>query len=157
MIEAGVIRTRPAPCCLLCGREGRIVYQDVRDRSLLVPGSWSFRVCKDCDFAWLDPHPIPGDVALAYVGEYYTHNQNRNPISLGRNPLMRALRGPVLSARRQREQIDAVRRTGDVNAEVPLRAAERLGVRWFSLLEKMGNSFFEWGGEIELIAERSGD
>ena len=349
---AGVIRTRPAASCLLCGREGRIAYEGMRDRSLFVPGSWSFRVCQDCDFAWLDPHPIPEDVALAYMGEYYTHNQNLNPISLGRNPLMRALRGAVLSARygytplrpnipfagllgqllsripvahnratfgrlraippyrphgrileigcghgdhlllmrklgweshgiepdpvaaeraarmtgakiwpgtietaeippqsfdavfslhsiehvydprlfisraagflrpggflyvvtpnfralarrifhqdwfafepprhlnlltptslrsicqasgllrvrrigtlarsarRQREQTYAVRRTGDFNAELRLRAAERLGVRWFSLIEKMGNSSFQWGEEIELIAERSGD
>jgi 2-polyprenyl-3-methyl-5-hydroxy-6-metoxy-1,4-benzoquinol methylase len=350
--EADVIRTRAACSCLLCGREGRIVYQGVRDRSLFVPGSWSFRVCKDCDFAWLDPHPIPEDVALAYAGEYYTHNQNLNPISLGRNPLMRALRGAVLSARygytplrpnipfagllgwllsriplahrratlgrlraippyrphgrileigcghgdhlllmrelgwechgiepdpvaaeraarmtgakiwrgtietaetppqsfdavfslhsiehvydprlfisravgflrpggflylitpnfralarrifhedwfafepprhlnlltptsvrsicgasgclrvrsirtlarrarREREQVYAVRRTGDFNAELRLSPAQRLAVGWFSLLEKMGNSFFEWGEEIELIAERSSD
>jgi SAM-dependent methyltransferase len=99
VIETGVIRTRPAPSCLLCGREGRIVYQGVRDRNLFVPGSWSFRVCRDCDLAWLDPHPIPEDAALAYGGQYYTHARHLEPVSLGRNPLMRALRGAILSAR----------------------------------------------------------
>jgi hypothetical protein len=49
--EADMIRARPAPSCLLCGREGRILYHNVRDRNLFVPGSWSFRVCRDCDFA----------------------------------------------------------------------------------------------------------
>jgi 2-polyprenyl-3-methyl-5-hydroxy-6-metoxy-1,4-benzoquinol methylase len=99
VVQAAVIRTRPAPACILCGREGRILYQGVRDRNLFVPGSWSFRICKDCDFAWLDPHPIPEDVALAYGGLYYTHGRRLDPISLGRNRLMRALRGAVLSAR----------------------------------------------------------
>src|SRR5665213_115549 len=93
------MRTQPAPACTLCQRESGIVYNGVADRNLFVPGKWSFRYCDACDIAWLDPQPVPEDVALAYEGRYYTRDTSLHPVSLGRNPGMRAVRGMVLSAR----------------------------------------------------------
>ena len=66
---------------------------------MFVPGVWSIRVCEHCVIAWLDPQPIPEDMGLAYGGPYYTHLREWAPVSLGRNSLVRALRGAVLSAR----------------------------------------------------------
>ncbi len=83
----------------MCAREGLILYTGVQDRNLFVHGSWSFRLCQDCAIAWLDPQPIPEDVAFTYGSEYYTHSRQLQEVSLGRNSLMRVLRGAVLNAR----------------------------------------------------------
>jgi 2-polyprenyl-3-methyl-5-hydroxy-6-metoxy-1,4-benzoquinol methylase len=83
----------------LCAHEGRIHYDGVQDRNLFVPGDWSIRLCQRCRLAWIDPQPIPEDVALTYGSTYYTHVRQLQPISLGRTPLTKALRGAVLAAR----------------------------------------------------------
>ena len=94
-----MIRTKSVGACRLCTREGRVLYTSVQDRNLFIPGSWSIRLCQDCAIAWLDPQPIPEDVALTYPGEYYTHSREAESVSLGRNSLMRSLRGAVLNSR----------------------------------------------------------
>jgi 2-polyprenyl-3-methyl-5-hydroxy-6-metoxy-1,4-benzoquinol methylase len=94
-----VMKTEPATACRLCNRQSEVLYSGVTDRNLFIPGKWSCRYCDDCDIAWLDPQPAPEDVALAYEGSYYTRGTSLPPVSLGRNPIVRALRGMVLSAR----------------------------------------------------------
>ncbi|HEV2391242.1 MAG TPA: class I SAM-dependent methyltransferase [Verrucomicrobiae bacterium] len=80
------IRARPAPSCLLCGTEGRLLYEDLPDRSFSAPGRWNLRRCPDagCGLVWLDPVPIEEDIGLAYHG-YYTHSQPEPGPSLVRD------------------------------------------------------------------------
>ncbi|MGA4643629.1 class I SAM-dependent methyltransferase [Limisphaera sp. 4302-co] len=76
--EAGkiLLRSVPVPNCLICGRPGRRLYDNLADRSFQAPGRWGFLLCEnpDCGLAWLDPQPIPEDLSAAYTG-YYTHAQ----------------------------------------------------------------------------------
>ncbi len=82
------IRTRPVANCLLCGTSGRWLYQNLPDRSFSAPGQWNLRQCEQvqCGLVWLDPQPVPEDVALAYQG-YYTHSQPEPGPSLLRDAL----------------------------------------------------------------------
>lgn len=86
MAEPKQIRSQPAPRCLLCGSDGKVLYRDLPDRSYGAPGLWSIRQCptSSCGLLWLDPQPIPEDVGLAYQG-YYTHNQPEPGPSLVRD------------------------------------------------------------------------
>lgn len=70
------IRTRPAPNCALCGHPGRVLYDQMRDRSFGAAGQWSLRRCDQagCGLVWLDPLPLKEDLGKAYQG-YYTHSQ----------------------------------------------------------------------------------
>ncbi len=65
---------RPAPRCMLCGGEGRLLYDGLRDRLFSAPGEWSLRLCTDrgCGLMWLDPMPEEADIHKAYAS-YYTH------------------------------------------------------------------------------------
>lgn len=58
--------------CLICGREGKILYPDVRDLFDNNEGTFSFRQCPSCGFIWLSPRPFPEDMPRFYEG-YYTH------------------------------------------------------------------------------------
>jgi 2-polyprenyl-3-methyl-5-hydroxy-6-metoxy-1,4-benzoquinol methylase len=66
------IQVVPCPSCLLCRESGPAQYVDTVDWLFGVPGNWSIRYCERCDFAWLDPQPIPQDVGKLY-SRYYTH------------------------------------------------------------------------------------
>jgi len=70
----GVIRTRDCPRCPLCGRKGRWLYRDLRDRLFDAPGAWNIRVCSDasCGLLWLDPAPVTEALPLLYRN-YFTH------------------------------------------------------------------------------------
>ena len=94
------IRTSPAPQCCLCGRAGSVVYEGLADRVHFIPGSWRHLRCTECDITWLDPQPVPEDLSLCYPDGYYTQARRESEaISLGRSPLMRMLRGSVLSGK----------------------------------------------------------
>jgi len=66
------VRTRPAPACAICGREGPVAYGGLRDPLFGAPGVWSLRHCAACGFGWLDPQPLPDDIGKLY-GAYHTH------------------------------------------------------------------------------------
>ncbi|MFH1942603.1 MAG: class I SAM-dependent methyltransferase [bacterium] len=68
------IRTRPAPNCGLCGKQGQRLYESVTDTLCGVPGIWSFRSCEnpDCGLLWLDPMPLEDDIINTYK-TYFTH------------------------------------------------------------------------------------
>ncbi len=70
------IRAMPCPRCYVCGNEGQIIIVGTSDILFGAPGSWSFRKCcsRDCGLVWLDPMPIPQDLAIAYE-RYYTHGE----------------------------------------------------------------------------------
>ncbi len=58
--------------CPVCNKEGKILYQNLKDRLFGAPGTWSLMYCADCDIAWLNPMPIPEDIPKLYT-EYFTH------------------------------------------------------------------------------------
>jgi 2-polyprenyl-3-methyl-5-hydroxy-6-metoxy-1,4-benzoquinol methylase len=68
------IRTRNAPNCAVCGREGKLLYENLTDRLFEAPGIWRFRKCLTtrCGVVWLDPAPLDEDIAIAYR-TYSTH------------------------------------------------------------------------------------
>jgi 2-polyprenyl-3-methyl-5-hydroxy-6-metoxy-1,4-benzoquinol methylase len=71
------IRSRPNPCCYLCGSEGRILYEGLQDKLFQAPGDWNSKVCPnaDCGLIWLDPIPVEEDINKAYA-KYYTHAES---------------------------------------------------------------------------------
>jgi SAM-dependent methyltransferase len=92
------IRTNPVPNCCVCGSEGKLLYQGLRDRLYDAPGTWSMRRCPnpECGLLWLDPVPIAEDIGILYE-TYYTHEQVGGPPSrikrLGQIPVLGYLRG----------------------------------------------------------------
>ncbi len=69
----GRIRTERAPSCPVCAGAGDPAGDPVADRWNGVPGAWTFRRCRGCGSRWLDPRPVPQDLALAYPEDYSTH------------------------------------------------------------------------------------
>ena len=67
------IRVQEALTCLLCDREGRVLYRDLRDRQFDAPGTWELLHCSGCGFVWLNPRPIAADVGRLYQ-TYYIHD-----------------------------------------------------------------------------------
>jgi len=59
--------------CYLCGREGAALYENQRDRLWNAPGVWSLMRCRDCDFIWINPKPVPEDIHKLY-SDYFTHD-----------------------------------------------------------------------------------
>ena len=72
------IRVQRAPNCYCCGRAGRLLYRNLRDRWFFAPGQWSIRRCGHCRLAWIDPRPAEEEIPRLY-GEYYTHDDRRKP------------------------------------------------------------------------------
>ncbi len=73
------LRTAPCPECFLCAREGRVLYEGLRDHVSGVPGAWRVRECvnAECGLLWLDPKPIAADLIKAYE-DYHTHAAARS-------------------------------------------------------------------------------
>lgn len=66
------IRVEYVNNCLLCDREGVLLYKDLRDRILEVKGVWNFYKCPRCCFIWLNPRPLSEDIWKLYV-DYRSH------------------------------------------------------------------------------------
>jgi hypothetical protein len=56
--------------------------------------------------------------------------------------------------RKEVEQLYTLRKTGRFKAEYHLTFLQRFSARAFDWLETVGNPFFQWGEEIEVIAQR---
>lgn len=69
------IRTVSRPHCMLCGRPGEPLHENLRDRLFGAVGSWRLARCSNprCRLVWLDPMPVAEDIGNAYQG-YYTHD-----------------------------------------------------------------------------------
>lgn len=72
--DGNEIRTYSCPKCYLCGNEGKLLYQSVKDRLFGAPGEWNLKKCTnpECGLVWLDPMPLEEDIGKAYQ-TYYTH------------------------------------------------------------------------------------
>jgi 2-polyprenyl-3-methyl-5-hydroxy-6-metoxy-1,4-benzoquinol methylase len=68
------IRSTPRPSCFLCGAEGELLHEGLKDRLFGAPGTWNFKRCPNpaCELLWLDPIPVEEEIGKAYV-KYYTH------------------------------------------------------------------------------------
>jgi 2-polyprenyl-3-methyl-5-hydroxy-6-metoxy-1,4-benzoquinol methylase len=68
------MRNTSSGVCQICGANGSVLHEEVRDRLYGVPGSWSFRRCENtaCRLVWLDPKPLECDLHEAYAN-YFTH------------------------------------------------------------------------------------
>jgi SAM-dependent methyltransferase len=73
MVKTEPIGTETRATCLLCAREGEVLYRDLPDRLFGASGDWSFRQCEDCGLLWLDPAPTAEEIHKAYAN-YYTHD-----------------------------------------------------------------------------------
>lgn len=78
LVEGHEIRTKPEPRCALCGSEGKVMYEQQRDRLFSAPGSWTIKRCSnlECGVIWPDPMPIEADIYKAYTN-YYTHASSK--------------------------------------------------------------------------------
>jgi 2-polyprenyl-3-methyl-5-hydroxy-6-metoxy-1,4-benzoquinol methylase len=77
------IRTLAKATCLFCGLPGEVLYTGLRDHIFSVPGVWRIKQCTgaDCGLVWLDPAPLPDDLALAYQN-YYTHTESASTAAM---------------------------------------------------------------------------
>lgn len=66
------IRVQEARFCLLCDSEGKILYQNLRDRFFSAPGIWALLQCPKCGLIWLNPRPVDEDIGKLYE-DYCTH------------------------------------------------------------------------------------
>jgi 2-polyprenyl-3-methyl-5-hydroxy-6-metoxy-1,4-benzoquinol methylase len=77
------IRTYSCPKCYLCGNEGKLLYESLKDRLFGAPGEWNLKKCtnSECGLVWLDPMPLEEDIGKAYLN-YFTHEIQDLQISL---------------------------------------------------------------------------
>lgn len=99
--EVDSIRAEVCEACNICGSNGTIIYSNQRDRIFKAPGQWSMLRCNNdrCGMVWLNPMPIPADIAKAYE-HYYTHAQRKDarvPGALKR--IYKQIRSDYLAAR----------------------------------------------------------
>jgi 2-polyprenyl-3-methyl-5-hydroxy-6-metoxy-1,4-benzoquinol methylase len=76
------IRVEEVPSCFLCGGEGALFYENLRDRFFNAPGVWTLLRCPNCHLVWLNPRPVSADIDKLYGG-YYTHNHGHNASYFG--------------------------------------------------------------------------
>ena len=81
MTGAG-IATEQVRVCLMCGGDGKPLYEMLSDRLFDAPGEWGHSQCPHCGLVWLNPRPIPIDLHKVYK-TYYTH---------GKRPLFSSIR-----------------------------------------------------------------
>ncbi len=67
-----MIKTEEKKECLICGKEGEILYENLEDRLFGVPGRYGFRTCRDCEIIWQSPRPVKEEIEKCYEN-YYTH------------------------------------------------------------------------------------
>lgn len=68
------IAVQNVSACYVCGAEGQLLYENLRDRLFGAPGDWNLKKCSNakCELLWLDPMPIEADLHKIYE-TYYTH------------------------------------------------------------------------------------
>lgn len=79
--------------CPVCGQNERdILHANLVDNTFrAAPGKWTLWQCAKCRSAYLDPHPSPDSIHLAYAN-YYTHQQGAGKGDYASLSLFRKLR-----------------------------------------------------------------
>ncbi len=75
MTEAGIV-TEQVSVCLLCGSDGKPLYERLSDRLFDAPGEWGHLQCRHCGLVWLNPRPLLMDLGKVYR-TYYTHGRRQ--------------------------------------------------------------------------------
>ncbi len=70
------VDVQEARFCLLCGTEGMLLYQNLRDRLYDAPGTWTLMRCPRCSLIWLNPRPNPEEINKLYHS-YFTHGNRQ--------------------------------------------------------------------------------
>jgi 2-polyprenyl-3-methyl-5-hydroxy-6-metoxy-1,4-benzoquinol methylase len=94
------MRSVSHPNCVVCGRRGKPLYEDLDDRIFSAPGKWTLVSCEDaaCGTLWLDPAPHPADLGAAYEG-YFTHGIEGTPrLSSLKRAYIQVTHAPYLGA-----------------------------------------------------------
>jgi 2-polyprenyl-3-methyl-5-hydroxy-6-metoxy-1,4-benzoquinol methylase len=81
--NAGSIDVEARPSCLLCGKPGVPLYDNLEDWLFDVTGKWKISNCSSCGIAWLDPAPALRDFPKLYA-RYYTHESAGRETRLAR-------------------------------------------------------------------------
>ena len=88
------VKAAPVPNCYLCGSPGIAIQKDLQDTLCHVPGRWCVRECERCGLVWLDPRPLPSELAKIYVN-YPTHRPSV-PNRTGNPPMRTRLKRAIL-------------------------------------------------------------
>lgn len=65
------IPVEAVPDCFFCKKRGDLLYQEVDDCLLGVPGVWNILRCATCGLLWCHPRPAP-----TFIQKLYTHYQS---------------------------------------------------------------------------------
>jgi 2-polyprenyl-3-methyl-5-hydroxy-6-metoxy-1,4-benzoquinol methylase len=68
-----MIRTEEIKNCIVCGKEGKVLYEKLKDNLFGVSGEFGFRKCNECDIIWQSPRPVKEDIHLCYKN-HFTHS-----------------------------------------------------------------------------------
>jgi SAM-dependent methyltransferase len=90
------VRVTDAPCCLLCGGEGKVLYSGLRDRLFGAPGIWTLMQCPKCQLVWINPQPTPDDVGKLYT-QYFTHT-TLNSVPKNSSALRKLIKASILAS-----------------------------------------------------------
>jgi SAM-dependent methyltransferase len=71
------VKVEKVKTCLLCGKQGELLYSGLRDSLFNAPGDWHLLRCPQCGLVWLSPRPIEDEFGKLY-NTYYTHAGNGN-------------------------------------------------------------------------------
>ncbi len=81
MPDAHVPARQPPPAlryeevaCNLCGQDDYVVHLIRRDLNLFLPGEFQLVRCNHCGLVYLNPRPVPEQLADLYAGEYDQYN-----------------------------------------------------------------------------------
>ena len=119
----------------MCEGTAEVFLSAVPDRFCGVPGTFSYRRCRDCGSVFQDPRVIEEDLALCYPATYYTHAPTEAPVREAAPPRRRRPAGAVRDALRDAIRAAVLREPVHGLAGVAGRAMaafERFRVRAFN-------------------------
>jgi SAM-dependent methyltransferase len=148
MLNGDLIGVEPSTMCILCDREGEVLYRDLPDRLFGASGLWGFRHCEDCGLLWLDPAPTAEEIHKAYA-HYYTHEGGAT--SQFEQLMARVVYG-LLGLLRQRSALRKALNLEDLTSGRVLEIGFGSGRRLEELIERGLNAE---GQEVDPVAIRN--
>lgn len=134
IIDNEGVRAIEVDSCILCGREGKLLYSGLRDRLFAAPGAWSLMECPACQLVWLNPRPVSEDLGKLY-SQYFTHQADVPRRAL--SGLRKRVKESILSTSFAYPIEGSHRLMGSVLSRIgPLREIVGGGVMWLSAQER---------------------
>lgn len=123
------VRVRDVPHCMICGKEGELLYGGLRDHLYGAPGIWTLMRCHRCQLVWLNPQPITEEIGKLYTN-YHTHKVN-NARTRSPSILRKLIRASILECSFNYRVEGSNRMLGSVlNLIGPLKKMVGRGVMW---------------------------